>query len=205
LHTEMQKRLVEQSALRETATTLLSTLNTEKVLTRIAEQMAKTLAGTSAYILLFEKEKMKVQVLAEYITQQACAAERISDLGESYGIEYDENLLDCLQAGKTDIAQVNDPDLAETDLEHMRKYGAKTILYIPLQVKGELVAYAELWESRFQRTFNKPQSPSRMHGYLRKPRRRLDSANKLSLHYGKAKNDMPSPLKLLTMDFGIGI
>jgi diguanylate cyclase (GGDEF)-like protein/PAS domain S-box-containing protein len=155
LHTEMQKRLVEQSALRETATTLLSTLNTEKVLTRIAEQMAKTLAGTSAYILLFEKEKMKVQVLAEYITQQACAAERISDLGESYGIEYDENLLDCLQAGKTDIAQVNDPDLAETDLEHMRKYGAKTILYIPLQVKGELVAYAELWESRFQRTFTK--------------------------------------------------
>jgi diguanylate cyclase (GGDEF)-like protein/PAS domain S-box-containing protein len=153
LHTEMQKRLVEQSALRETSTILLSTLDTQEVLNRIAEQMAKTVAGTSAYILLFEVKKMKAQVLAEYITPQACAKEKKSDYGESYNIAYDDQFLTHMQAGLTDIAQVNDPELAEIDREHMQKYGAKTILYIPLHVKGELIAYAELWESRYQRTF----------------------------------------------------
>jgi two-component sensor histidine kinase len=35
----------------------------------------------------------------------------------------------------------------------MREYGAKSILYIPLLVKGQLLGFAELWESRRQRDF----------------------------------------------------
>jgi diguanylate cyclase (GGDEF)-like protein len=35
----------------------------------------------------------------------------------------------------------------------MEQYGAKSILYIPLTAKGQLIGYSEIWESRHKREF----------------------------------------------------
>jgi two-component sensor histidine kinase len=43
--------------------------------------------------------------------------------------------------------------LLDVDRAEMQQYGAKSILYIPIHVKGELVGYAELWDSRQRREF----------------------------------------------------
>lgn len=155
LHTEMQKRLVEQSALRETGTFLLSTLDTKEVLERIAEQMAKTLAVTSAYILLFEGGNKKVRILAEFITPRARQEEKTADFRESFVLNTHKEFLSKIGAGKTNIVQVNDQNIPVDNRDYMRKFGIKTILYIPLYVKDKLIGYAELWESRYQRTFSK--------------------------------------------------
>jgi len=37
---------------------------------------------------------------------------------------------------------------------HMQKYGAKSILYIPLRIKEQLIGIVELWESRHKREFS---------------------------------------------------
>ncbi len=152
LHTETEKRLREQTALREAGAAISSALDLETVLTRIAEQMGRAIDATSAYICSFDTEAMTSTVLAEYMGPQACPEERVSDLGTTY--KEAPELVRCLQANRYRIASIDAPDLLEEERAHMQQYGAQTVLFIPLQVKGQLVGYAELWESRRIREFS---------------------------------------------------
>lgn len=152
LHDQTQRRLEEQTALREIGAILSSTLDLETVLSRIAEQMGQAIDATSAYISSYEPETMQAAVLAEYVSPQACSAEQVSDLSTVY-TEYDPEWLEIMQAGQHDVSHIDDPNLDESVRDHMEKYGAKTILYVPLLIKYQLVGYVELWESRQQREF----------------------------------------------------
>jgi signal transduction histidine kinase len=95
---------------------------------------------------------MAYTVLAEYVGPQACARERVSDLSATY-LEDDIEFLETLEAGQHDISHIDDPDLSESERAHMQQYGAQTMLYIPLRIKGRLVGFTELWESRRRREF----------------------------------------------------
>ena len=153
LYTETERRLREQTALREAGAIISSTLDLETVLNRIAEQMGQAMDATSAYISSYEPESMTATVLAEYIGPQACAQEQVSDLGTAYPEDADIEWLELMQSGQHDVSHIDDPDLPESERAHMEQYGAKTILYIPLRIKGQLVGYVELWESRRRREF----------------------------------------------------
>jgi two-component sensor histidine kinase len=122
-------------------------------LSRIAEQMARAIDATSAYISSYEPETMMSSVLAEYIGPQACPQERISDLGAAYGEDAEIEWLEIMQAGQYDISHLGGSELTEFERAHMEQFGAKTILYIPLRVRGRLIGYVELWESRRRRDF----------------------------------------------------
>jgi GAF domain-containing protein len=152
LYAETQRRLQEQTALREAGAAISSTLDLEAVLSRIAEQMGQAVDATSAYISIYESETMASTVLAEYISPQACPQECVSDLGVTY-VEDDIEYLEALQMGKVDIAHVDSPDLAESDRLQMQLYGVQTMLYVPLLIRGQLIGFAELWESRRRREF----------------------------------------------------
>jgi diguanylate cyclase (GGDEF)-like protein/PAS domain S-box-containing protein len=91
-------------------------------------------------------------VLAEYLSPQASVREQVSDVGATY-TEYDTEFLEIMEAGEHDISQLDDPDISEAERAHMEQYGAQTILYIPLLIRGQLIGFAELWESRRQREF----------------------------------------------------
>jgi PAS domain S-box-containing protein len=152
LHAETQRRLEEQTALREAGAAISSTLDLTTVLSRIAQQMGQAIDATSAYISTFEPGTNAASALAEYISPQANALEQVSDLGEIY-IEDDKKFLEAMRTGQHAISQIDGPDLMQAEREHMQQYGAKSILYIPLHVKEQLIGYAELWESRRQREF----------------------------------------------------
>jgi two-component sensor histidine kinase len=152
LHAETERRLREQTALREASAALSSTLDFHAVLTRITEQMGKAINATSAYICSHDPKTNAYTVLAEYISPQACAREKVSDLGIT-AIDDDPDFFELMEAGQYDISQIDDPNLFEADRAHMEQYGGKSILYIPLLVKGRLVGYTELWESRHRREF----------------------------------------------------
>lgn len=151
LYEESQRRLAEQTALREAITVISSTLDLDSVLSQIAKRMGQTIDATSAYISGFEPERMTATVLAEYFSPYACPEERVSDLGVSYA-EDDVQFLETL-LNQPFIAQLDNPDLPQSERDHMRQYGAQTVLYIPLHIGGEPIGYAELWESRRQREF----------------------------------------------------
>ncbi len=149
---ETRRRLKEQAALREAGAVITSTLDLAGVLSRIAEQMGLVIDATSAYICTAEPEAGTSTVVAEYFGPHACAQERVSDLGVTH-VETDVEFLKALQAGRPSTAHVDDPDLDEYEREHMQQYGAKSVLDIPLYTRGQVIGFAELWESRRRREF----------------------------------------------------
>jgi len=153
LHEEGQRRLEGLMALREAIAAISSALDLPTVLTRIAEQMGQAVDATSAYISGYEAETRLATVLAEWFGPAASDPERVSDLGASYQEDANAPWLQIMQAGEHAISHVGDPDLSKADRLHKREYGAQTILYIPLRIKGQFIGSVEIWESRRRREF----------------------------------------------------
>ncbi len=149
---ETQRRLKEQTALLEASAAISSTLGLPDVLRRVAEQMARAIDATSGYICSLDRQAGASAVLAEYLSPHASERERVSDLGFTYE-ETDARLLEPMLEGRFWVDQVDDPELLEHDRRYMEQFGAQSILYIPLYVRGQTVGYAELWESRRRREF----------------------------------------------------
>ena len=152
LHAETERRLHEQTALRQAATAISSALDLSTVLEQIAEQMGRAIGATSAYICGYEPATQRSVVMAQYSAPEACTQERVSDLGLQFP-EKDMEFLEVMQAGHYDIDQIDDPDLHPSDRDHMRKYGVRSALYVPLRIQGRFLGFAELWESRRRREF----------------------------------------------------
>jgi two-component sensor histidine kinase len=154
LHAETRRQLREQTALRQAGAVISSSLDSEMVLMRIAEEMGRAVDATSAYLCSVEPATLMARVRAEYISPGACAAEKASDLGVEYSGEGKAGWLAKMVAGEHDMAHADSPGITPDEREHMQRYGVQTILSIPLQTKGQFVGYAELWESRQRREFS---------------------------------------------------
>ena len=148
---EAQRRLQDQTTLREAGAVFSSTLDQQVVLNHLAEQMARALDLTSTYISSYDRDSGKATMVAEFISPNAAPEEIVSDLG----VIYDEEYLEFEQLIKDgyEIYQLDDPNIPEDDRQHMEEYGAKTSMLIPLQVEGRFIGYVELWESRQRRDF----------------------------------------------------
>jgi len=150
---EIQKQMHVQDALRKAGAAISSTLDIETVLARIAEQMGQAIDSTSAYINSYEPMTGMSSVIAEYIGPGANAAERVSVLDVSYQEDGYVEFLEMMQAGQHDVAHVGEADLTEYERAEMQEKGVKSILYIPLRIRGELIGYTELRETRQHRHF----------------------------------------------------
>jgi PAS domain S-box-containing protein len=153
LQAEAERRLKEQRLLREAGVTISSTLDLESVLERIAAQMAQAVDATSAYICTYDDATTTCTVVAEYLTPNTGESERLPDLGTTYTLKDEPEFLNKMHAGKCDFSREGDPDLVESDRDHMRQFGCRSILYVPFRVKEQLVGFAEMWESRQVREF----------------------------------------------------
>jgi len=144
----------EQQALQESGLIIASSLDLDTILRKIAEQIGRLLDATSVYISRFEPTEKKLTVLAEYYSEQAAVLERLSDLNYVYDQSHDfEEIISFFDSGQPSQYNVDDPDLGEIDRAHLKKYGGKNVLEIPLRVGGEFTALIEVWESREKRTF----------------------------------------------------
>lgn len=154
LYAEAQRRLKEQTALRIAGAVMSSTLNLETVLNHIAEQMGRAISASSAYLCAYDQEAKTSTVMAEYISVDACEQEQQSDLNQIYRMDEFPDTIKHLRANQIAVMHVDEPHLSVPERKHMLKYGARSRLTIPLQVGGQVVAYADLWESRWKRTFS---------------------------------------------------
>jgi diguanylate cyclase (GGDEF)-like protein/PAS domain S-box-containing protein len=149
---EAQRRLKEQIALREASTVITSSLDLGEVLNKICEQFCLVADATSSYIVNLDIEHKKAEVIAEYISDKASLAERESDLGVIYEVT-DSRYLTAMETGDPWVDRIDDPELPENDRLHLEKYGAKSVVYIPMKVGSRIVGTAEVWESRRNRVF----------------------------------------------------
>ncbi len=155
LFEETQKRLREQTILREAGTIISSALDLNTILSLLCAQLGQGIDTTSAYINKYYEENSDTVVIAEYFSPNACTEEMVSDLGVTYSIQQTgKRFLARIKAGKHEIAHNDDRNMPKFDSEHMQQHGVKSILYIPLLVKDQLIGFAELWESRYKREFS---------------------------------------------------
>lgn len=154
LFNEVKRRLSEQIALQAATAAIASTLDLRTVLGQIAEQMGRAVDATSAYICSFEPESMTSAVLAEYFSPHVSIKEAVSDLGVTYSLPRDFSTgISCLLDGQPEEIYADESANQGVWYGHMQEFGVKTILNIPLQLKGQVIAFAELWESRRTRKF----------------------------------------------------
>ncbi|MEM7116831.1 MAG: GAF domain-containing protein, partial [Chloroflexota bacterium] len=155
LYDQTRHQLREQTAIREAVSMISSSISFSDVLALIVEQMCVVLDATSAYICSFDNETLYSTVLAEFASEFASEAEKVSDLGETYYMpeEFPQDL-QLLKVGWPTIIHADDPALNISEAEHMQSYGAKSLLIVPMQFRDKTVAYAEIWESRHHREFS---------------------------------------------------
>lgn len=154
LHAETRRRLKEQTALRQAGAAISASLDLETVLSLLAEQLGQVVDATSALIFNYNPETTTATVLAEYFSPEAVAAERVSALNTTYRLqEAFPNLLGLLRTGQPGLNHITNPYLPPVQKAHMEQFGLQTTLTIPLQLRGETIAFAELRESRRRREF----------------------------------------------------
>lgn len=156
-YAEVARRLHVEAALREASAVICSTLDLPTVLHHIAEQMGRMADATSAYLYSYDRAALTVTVVAEYIGPAACEPEQANDLGTVYTVAASNSAhTDLFRLGDTGVRHLyaDDTQLDAELRDHLRTYGAQTVLEVPLLVGGEVIAYASLWESRHRRVFS---------------------------------------------------
>lgn len=148
-----QRKLIEQKVRGEASEIILSSLDINSILAQLAKQMCNAVNFTSAYINEFNSDLSKSAVIAEFISSEAAPEEQSSDIGETYDIFNDQSFIRKITKNQFDISQINNPEIMEAEFAHMKKFGAKSILYIPLIIKNKIIGFTELWESRYVREF----------------------------------------------------
>jgi diguanylate cyclase (GGDEF)-like protein len=154
LFSETNQQLQREIILRESAMALSSTLDLKTLLGYLAEQMAKAIDATSAYISSYDQKQNKSTVLAEYLSLNACDEERVSDLNVTYDhTKVMTSTPDFIAKNEVAVIQFDDPEGDEGYQAHLREFGAKSVLWIALKHGGQFSGFAELWESRYKREF----------------------------------------------------
>ena len=151
LFQETQQQLTAQISLRSASQTIAETLDIDIILTQLAEQLCIIANGTSAYISLVDLEAKTIRVEAEYFGEEASEKERVSDLGVTYTF-YEQSIPEI---GYEDGPRMNHRYENSTGLgsQHLNEFGAYSRLMLPVQFQNEVIAYAEVWESRRKRIF----------------------------------------------------
>jgi len=146
---ELQRHLTEQTALREVGQLITSSLDLGTILSILAEQLAIMLDATSTYIVSYDSSTKISSVEAEFYNIAANEKERVSVINLNV-VETDTDRLD---AGEIVQFHISDPGLTEAEREHFLAYGGQSALEIPVQIKGQTIAFAEIWDSRQKREF----------------------------------------------------
>jgi len=146
---ELERHLTEQTALREAGQLITSSLDLGTILSILAEQLAIMMDATSTYIISYDPVTKISCVEAEFYSPAANENERESVINKNVV----EKVTDRLDAGDIVQHHISDPDLTESKLEHFRAYGGQSALEIPVQIKDQTIAYAEIWDSRRKREF----------------------------------------------------
>jgi len=125
-----RRRTRQLTYLIQSSNVISSTLDLDTILGHITEEMCNLIEVTSAYICTYDPGTKTSTVVAEYYGPTAI--ERESDLGQTYNLEEEfPGTVEDLEAGRPMIAQVDDPQLSESERRHMQRYGGKSTLTIP--------------------------------------------------------------------------
>ena len=154
LYEQSQRNIRKQVALRRASAAISSTLELDAVLHHVVEQMASIFDATSAYIYQYLPPIRSAHLQAIYIapnSEETKVQQRgVGSYLLSRGlIKHQPFFID----GQPAVWQIKSERLSDFAQKHLPSTVAKTILGVPMQIAGKVVAFAEIWDSRFRRHF----------------------------------------------------
>ena len=149
-----QQRANEQSALLAARTAIASSLNLATVLDQLAAQMAKAANVTSVRIFDWQPETGASTVLAEYFADEASTLEKKSEMGRVYHLLRDfRQIGQWIQRGQVMIFHADEVGLPPAERNFLTRYGGLSTLVMPFTVKGLVIGWVQLSESRRRHDF----------------------------------------------------
>lgn len=120
---------------------------------QILRYLLRCLDMTSAYICQYDAVQRSATVVAEYIAKRASSEENLSDLYEVYTEDELGDTITWLEQISIEPRILHVDELAENDPEREEfiRYGAKTMLHLPLYHEQHIWGWAEIWESRHKK------------------------------------------------------
>lgn len=146
---KLNKRLQEQIALRQATAIITSSLNLETVLRRIAEQLTQVVNTRGTYICDLNLETRAASVIAEYTHTHSEIRKNAPE--DAF---FRKEFIESLMVNRFQVARIDDPNLRKSVKEQLQQVGANSALYIPLQIKDQMIGFAVLWDDQAQREFS---------------------------------------------------
>jgi GAF domain-containing protein len=128
-----------------------ASLDQTQVLTTIVEQLGEALLVTSAFVV--EVNETYATTKAEYYSPEARPQERSNDLNVPYPVALLSAPLEALQTGQIIHIRADDAHLSAMERAGLRRYGARSVLKVPLVRRNHTLGYVELRDSRHDRQF----------------------------------------------------
>ncbi|MCB0208840.1 MAG: GAF domain-containing protein [Anaerolineae bacterium] len=153
-HAKTKQRANEQSALLAARTAIASSLDLATVLDQLAAQMAKAANVTSVRIFDWQPEIGSSTILAEYFAPDASALEQQSETGKVYHLLSDfRQIGQWIQKGQVMIFHADEMGLPPSERVFLTRHGGLSTLLMPFTVKGAVIGWVHLSESRRRRDF----------------------------------------------------
>jgi GAF domain-containing protein len=131
--------------------TAASSLDLEAMLPAMVEQVGRALDVTSAYVV--EQHDAYEMTAAEYYGPEASALERVSDLRAPYPLTLFTLAARAIRENRPIQTSVDDPEASEREREHLRQFGGRAALFVPLKGRDHALGYLEFWDTRRDRVF----------------------------------------------------
>ena len=123
LDQKMRSKATELGRLYAAALDLsFSVMDSPALLEKLAHHATEAVEATSGYIMSINIPAKTVQLVAEYWSESAAAAERKSDLGEIYSFDDYSTILDAMIAGKTRVLHAGDSKLTRAEKNQFQIY-----------------------------------------------------------------------------------
>lgn len=153
-----QREVRQKTAILEASTAVSSSLSFDAILTELAKQLCQGIDATSAYIVQLRPATETAVIVAEYISPQPPAHKFVSNLNLTYNFP-DDYIGDItwLEKGIPYIRHIDTPDMPKKLKDHLKLYDGKSVMSLPLIIKGQTFGYAQIWQSQHRRTFTQQQ------------------------------------------------
>lgn len=140
-----RQREMDLSELAEMARMMISTLDIEELLLRIATRLAVVTGMDSCAISAFEPDPDRVQLLAHY---NWSGVPDTAGESEIYLLKDYPATARVLRNGEPLVLRVNDPGADPAEVELMRMWEYQVLVMLPLEVRGRSVGLVELYSEQ---------------------------------------------------------
>jgi signal transduction histidine kinase len=152
-HAETQQKVRELSLLFRASTAISSSLEIDEVWSNLAKRVGQIVDATSVSVYECNIEEKTSSILTDYAGPRASDKERVSRVGEKFSLQESPITMGALRARWPLSISLSDPTTGEGDRTRLLRLGGRTVLIIPLMVKGRVIGFLDLCESRYDRRF----------------------------------------------------